>query len=50
MGKTYLGCYIDAGNDRDLPNRFYEGNGNYKRCIELAIANGFRYAGLQYGI
>jgi hypothetical protein len=49
MGETYLGCYIDASNDRDLPNRILEGDGNYKRCFELAIANGFRYAGLQYG-
>jgi hypothetical protein len=45
--ETYLGCFIDA-DDRDLPNLLI-GDSNYKNCFELAIANGYRYAGLQFG-
>jgi len=47
IGESSEGCFRDKGK-RDLPFRLNNG-GNPKKCFELAVRAGYKYAGLQYG-
>jgi hypothetical protein len=47
VGEKFEGCFKDAGN-RDLSKRLNTG-GHIKKCFEMAMDKGFKYAGLQYG-
>ena len=44
VGEAVEGCYKDSGN-RDLKKRLGNG-GDPKKCFELAMQSGYKYAGL----
>ena len=50
IGETEEGCYNDKAK-RDLPYRLQAAGsaGNPRRCFELAMKAGYKYAGLQRG-
>lgn len=52
-GSTYLGCFVDDKNDRDLPELLlndHDGTTNdVDSCIALCKNDGYAFAGLQYG-
>lgn len=50
LGEAEEGCYIDKAK-RDLPYKLAATGsaGNPRRCFELAMQAGYKYAGLQHG-
>ena len=47
FGEKYEGCFKDTGK-RDLSTGL-DAKNDPKKCFELAMDRGFKYAGLQYG-
>lgn len=45
---TYLGCYSDSSN-RALPYELISSGATVESCLSEAVAQGYAYAGLQYG-
>jgi len=46
VNESYIGCFEDKKEGRDLPNIIKEGYGNYKKCFVYAAVHHYKYAGL----
>lgn len=50
---TYLGCFVDSSDNRVLDGEsFSDGSATgvtVEECVEFAVANGWKYAGVEFG-